>query len=92
MGIQDIGDLEIHEFMVKELKLKGARLLIYAVIRQCTIKYGKFSGSLKDLSEFLGVSKMYCCQILKKFVDSGIVTKSFRNNSAMKIEYKANYL
>ena len=88
----DIENIEIHGFMVDELKLKGASLLIYAIIRQCTIKYGSFSGSLKDLNEVTGVSRIYCCQILKKFVDCGIVTKSFRNNSAMEIDYKAVYL
>ena len=85
-------NIEINGFMINELKLKGASLFIYAIIRHCTIKDGVFSGSLKELSDLTGVSRMYCCQILKKFVDDGIVTKSFRNNSAMEIDYKAVYL
>lgn len=85
-------NIEIHSFMIDKLKLKGASLIIYAVIRQATIENGKFSGSLKYLSNFTGISRIQCCQILKKFVDSGIVTKSFRNNSAIEIDYKAIYL
>lgn len=85
-------NIEIHSFMIEELKLKGASLIIYAIIRQNTIKDGKFSGSLKYLSEITGISRIQCCQILKKFVDNGFVTKSFRNNSAIEIDYKAIYL
>lgn len=88
----DIGNIEIHSFMINELKLKGASLTIYAIIRQCTIKYGAFSGSLQDFNDLIGVSRMYCCQILKKLVDDGLITKSFRNNNANEIDYKAVYL
>ena len=88
----DIGNIEIHSFMIHELKLKGASLFVYAIIRQCTIKDGKFSGSLKDFNDLIGVSRMHCCQILKKLVDDGLITKSFRNNNANEIDYKAVYL
>ena len=75
----------IQDWMISDLQLKGNELLTYALI------YGfsqdgesEFKGSLKYISEFLGVSKRTAQRSIEKLVDRGIVEKRVEEISGVK--------
>nr|DAF69734.1 MAG TPA: helix-turn-helix domain protein [Caudoviricetes sp.] len=75
----------IQDWMISDLQLKGNELLTYALI------YGfsqdgesEFKGSLKYISEFLGVSKSTAQRSIEKLVDRGIVEKRVEEISGVK--------
>ena len=75
----------IQDWMIADLQLKGNELLTYALI------YGfsqdgesEFKGSLKYISEFLGVSKSTAQRSIEKLVDRGIVEKRVEEISGVK--------
>lgn len=74
--ITDRNYIHISAFMIKDLKLKGNELLLYAII------YGfsqdgesSFSGSRNYLSEFLNVSKPTIDSALNSLCDKGYIIK-----------------
>ena len=75
----------IQDWMITNLQLKGNELLTYALI------YGfsqdgesEFKGSLKYISEFLGVSKSTAQRSIENLVDRGIVEKRVEEISGVK--------
>nr|DAP14081.1 MAG TPA: helix-turn-helix domain protein [Caudoviricetes sp.] len=75
----------IQDWMISDLQLKGNELLTYALI------YGfsqdgesEFKGSLKYISEFLGISKSTAQRSIEKLVDRGIVEKRVEEISGVK--------
>ena len=75
----------IQDWMISDLQLKGNELLTYALI------YGfsqdgesEFKGSLKYISEFLGVSKRTAQRSIENLVDRGIVEKRVEEISSVK--------
>lgn len=75
----------IQDWMIADLQLKGNELLTYALI------YGfsqdgesEFKGSLKYISEFLGVSKRTAQRSIENLVDRGIVKKRVEEISGVK--------
>lgn len=75
----------IQDWMIINLQLKGNELLTYALI------YGfsqdgesEFKGSLKYISEFLGVSKRTAQRSIENLVDRGIVEKRVEEISGVK--------
>lgn len=75
----------IQDWMISDLQLKGNELLTYALI------YGfsqdgesEFKGSLKYISEFLGVSKRTAQRSIENLVDRGIVEKRVEEISGVK--------
>ena len=75
----------IQDWMISDLQLKGNELLAYALI------YGfsqdgesEFKGSLKYISEFLGISKSTAQRSIEKLVDRGIVEKRVEEISGVK--------
>ena len=75
----------IQDWMISDLQLKGNELLTYALI------YGfsqdgesEFKGSLKYISEFLGVSKRTAQRSIENLVDRGIVKKRVEEISGVK--------
>ena len=75
----------IQDWMISDLQLKGNELLVYALI------YGfsqdgesEFKGSLKYISEFLGISKSTAQRSIEKLVDRGIVEKRVEEISGVK--------
>lgn len=75
----------IQDWMITNLQLKGNELLTYALI------YGfsqdgesEFKGSLKYISEFLGVSKRTAQRSIENLVDRGIVEKRVEEISGVK--------
>lgn len=68
--------ITIQEFMVRDLKLKGNELIIYALI------YGfsqdsdsEFKGSITYMQEWLQCSRQAICDILKRLIDKGVIEK-----------------
>ena len=75
----------IQDWMISDLQLKGNELLTYSLI------YGfsqdgesEFKGSLKYISEFLGISKSTAQRSIEKLVDRGIVEKRVEEISGVK--------
>ena len=75
----------IQDWMISDLHLKGNELLTYALI------YGfsqdgesEFKGSLKYISEFIGISKSTAQRSIEKLVDRGIVEKRVEEISGVK--------
>ena len=75
----------IQDWMITDLGLRGNELLTYALI------YGfsqdgesEFKGSLKYISEFLGISKSTAQRSIEKLVDRGIVEKRVEEISGVK--------
>ena len=75
----------IQDWMISDLQLRGNELLTYALI------YGfsqdgesEFKGSLKYISEFLGVSKRTVQRSVENLVDRGIVEKRVEEISGVK--------
>lgn len=67
----------VHGWMIKDLKLKGNALNVYAVI------YGfsqdgqsAFSGSASYLAEFCGISRVSVFKILSDLVERGLIEKT----------------
>ena len=78
----------IQDWMISDLQLKGNELLTYALI------YGfsqdgesEFKGSLKYISEFLGVSKRTAQRSIENLVDRGIVEKRVEEISGVKFNH-----
>lgn len=75
----------IQDWMIADLQLKGNELLTYALI------YGfsqdgesEFKGSLKYISEFLGVSKSTAQRNLENLVNRGVIEKRVEEISGVK--------
>ena len=74
--IKDENYIVIQAFMVNDLKLKGAELMVYAII------YGfsqdgesKFTGSIRYLASWCNTTKMGIYKVLKKLVDRELIVK-----------------
>ena len=84
--IKDNNYIVIQGFMVNELKLKGAELMVYAII------YGfsqdgksKFTGSWKYLATWCNVSEREIAKVLKKLVEKELIIKEKTMN---KVQYQ----
>ncbi len=76
----------IQGFMVKELKLKGTELLVYAIIYGFSQDgKGKFTGSWKYLASWCNVTERDIAKVLKKLVDKGLIEKEKTMN---KVQYR----
>lgn len=92
MLIKDNTYITIQSFMVKDLKLKGNELLIYAII----FGYSQddescFNGSIKYLADWTNSTKRSVMNNLKALVDKELILKqeSYSNNLKF-CQYKAN--
>ena len=86
--INDKNYIHISAFMIKDLKLKGNELLLYAII------YGfsqdgesNFSGSRNYLSEFLNVSKPTIDSALNSLCDKGLIFKITETKNRIVFNY-----
>ena len=62
----------IHDWMTKDLGLRGSELLIYAVIHGFTETCGEFSGSVAYLSACTGTAKSTVCAALGRLTEKGL--------------------
>ena len=66
----------VHEFMVRDLHLKGNELLIYAIIFDFSqTKEQKFSGSLRYLAGRTNSTKQSVLNSLKSLMQKGYIKK-----------------
>lgn len=65
----------IHDWMTKDLGLRGSDLLIYAVIHGYTETRGEFSGSVAYLSVCTGTAKSTVCAALGRLTEKGLLRK-----------------
>lgn len=75
--------------MVKDLKLKGTELLIYALIygfSQDNSSY--YSNSYNYIAEWVGISKRQVINILSKLIKIDLICKVSSNDGQEKNKYK----
>lgn len=84
--IKDNNYIVIQGFMVNELNLKGAELMVYAII------YGfsqdgktKYNGSRGYLAKWCNVTEREIGKVLKKLVEKELITKEKTGN---KVQYQ----
>lgn len=74
--LKDDTFITILPFMRNELNLKGNALNIYALIHGFSMgHHGFFCGSIQYIMEWTGASKDTVIEILKKLIDSGLISK-----------------
>lgn len=81
--------ITIQGFMVKDLKLKGTELLIYALIygfSQDNSSY--YSNSYNYIAEWVGISKRQVINILSKLIKIDLICKVSSNDGQEKNKYK----
>lgn len=80
------GYVAIQEWMVRKLGLTGKRLMIYAIIHSFSQDgFSKYSGSLKYICFWTGLSKQHALKLLKEMVEEKLILKEevpFENNKA----------
>ena len=89
--LHDGNYINIQSFMVKDLKLKGNELLIYAII------YGfsqaedtSFTGGLQYLAEWTNSTKQGVIKNLKSLVEKGFIIKNEKHVGGVKFcEYRS---
>ncbi len=89
--IKDGTYITIQSFMIKDLKLKGNELLVYAIV------YGfsqdgeqSYTGSLQYIADWLNGTRQGALKALKSLVDKGLLIKSENVINGVKFcEYKA---
>lgn len=66
----------IHEWMITKLNLSGNELICFAVIYHFTMsEKGKFNGTLKELSSWIGCTFVTTISVLKKLFNKGLIAK-----------------
>ena len=85
--------ITIQGWMRNELNLKGNELLIYAIIYGFSQSENhKFTGSLKYLSEWCGISKQTTLNCLQSLVSKGFIHKNEIYSNGIKfVEYTADF-
>ena len=81
----------VQEFMIKDLNLKGNKLMIYAII------YGfsqdnksSFEGSISYISEWIGASKETSHRLLKELIDDGLIIEEKTSGYHKWNKYRTN--
>lgn len=79
----------IYDFMVERMKLKGADLLVYALIYSFTVRGGQCYGSMNYIAERVGASRTSVYRALKELVARNFIIKG-NLDITDKITYVAN--
>lgn len=81
----------VQSFMVKDLKLKGNKLTVYAIIYGFSQTQGQtFTGSLQYLADWTNSSKQSILNCLKSLCDKGFIEKIETSKNGVKFcEYKS---
>lgn len=87
--IKDRDYFVVQSFMIKDLKLSGNNMIIYAIIyRYCQIEGQYFNESLSYLAELANCSKPTVISSLKKLIELGyIVKREFYENNIKYCKY-----
>lgn len=67
----------IHDWMIFDLHLKGAKLIIYAIIYQMSMhgKRSRYDGGLEHLMQWSECTKRGVIDALKSLIEDGLITK-----------------
>ena len=90
--ISDENYFTIHGWMINRLNLKGSDLQVYAILYGFS-QDGKseFSGSLRYLQDFTGLSRQTVINSLNTLVDNNFITKISNEINGMRLpKYKVN--
>lgn len=75
----------IHDFMYKDLGLKGVDLNVFALL----YSFKKYKGSLGFICESVGVSSITTVQVsLKRLIEKGIIKKYKPSNKFLPCTYE----
>ena len=75
----------IYDFMTEKLKLKGAQLLVYALVFGfCQNGRGAYDGSISYLAKRTGISKRSITNILKSLVEKQLLIKKEKYDNNIK--------
>ena len=75
----------IYDFMTEKLKLKGAQLLVYALVFGfCQNGRGVYDGSISYLAKRTGISKRSITNILKSLVEKQLLIKKEKYDNNIK--------
>lgn len=80
----------IEDFMIRDLKLKGLELLVYALIHECSQAGGGWIGNFDFLAALIGGTKPSTTQAVKGLIERGLVSSfEFTTDAGRKFkEYK----
>lgn len=88
--IKDDAYLVLQPFMIKDLKLKGNELIVYACIYSFSQADNKaFSGSLQYLADWTNSTKQGVLNCLKKLIEKGYIQKTVKGVN--KVEYSTKF-
>lgn len=88
--IKDDAYLVLQPFMIKDLKLKGNELIVYACIYSFSQADNKaFSGSLQYLADWTNSTKQGVLNCLKKLIEKGYIQKTIKGVN--KVEYSTKF-
>lgn len=87
--IKDENYFVVQSFMIKDLKLSGNNMIIYAIIYNfCQTDGQYFNGSLSYLAEWANCSKPTVISSLNKLIELGyIIKKEFYKNKVKYCKY-----
>lgn len=83
----------VHQFMIKELKLKNNQLMIYALIYGFSRNGdGCWHGSLDSLTDYVGITVQGAIKVLKALESKGLINKKvIYKDNVKRCEYTANF-
>ena len=82
----------VHDFMINEMKLAGAELLVYALIYSYSRDgEGIYIGRLEDISNRTGVSRRSVVSVLERLVCRDLlIKKEYRKDRSPATSYRVN--
>lgn len=82
----------VHDFMINEMKLAGAELLVYALIHSYSRDgEGIYIGRLEDISNRTGVSRRSVVSVLERLVCRDLlIKKEYRKGRSPATSYRVN--
>ena len=68
--------ITVCEFMIRDLKLKGNRLLAFAVIHSYSQDSGEYYAGMQYLAYWMGTSKQTAITVVKSLVEDGLISRT----------------
>ena len=77
----------IYRFMTRDLGLRGAELLVFALIYSFTVTVGEFSGSRAYVAETVGVSERTVDRAMRELTAKGLIERGQRQENLLLYQY-----
>lgn len=68
--------IKVYEFMISKLRLKGYKLLAFALIHSFSQDDGEYYAGMQYLADWLGTSKHTAIDAVKSLVEDGFISKT----------------